>query len=625
MSQLTEFEILLESPSLGPWHHPHYPIFLNQGAGDRNMTVAYRVLRSGTPVCTRTLGLHVVPVLRFGQTPNAVPEPVHGARGGLTRGPARKILEIIEHHVAATRSSIVVRPHADSLSEGGFESTVRLRLVLLNAAQDLVLGFCDSERFVIMTRALPSEHRMHTYLAQWGIPIHADDQTTRQILDQQNEGKKRRTAEPQPYRHDNEEVERPLTVQLQSGRSVLTLDGVRHALQLGSRLSLVAITGTSTAATVATAAATTAATPQTLPQSQTSSSSTTSAAPPPPLLAHARAVSSPALPPKRGQGQPSTASAASIARARASSSRLSAASSSSSSSYRPAGAASITTASSVSSLSLLPPRADDLLFSHDSGSSSSSTGRHAMVSFGGSSVSNGGGGTGSLMSPPIGLMPAGCWGQVSAMGGDGGAHGGSTSGGGITPRAPAIEAASPFCITIPTATSASAAFASHGGALAPTSTAASASSSFGSAAADFLCAALSQSAGGGGGHSTRLSKRRAMEMCGGRTPTYQDFAALVPHEHQTLFAGFAVGAALSASASSSGGCAESPFGALGVHAPPPFPLLSGGSSKTRHAASLSSSASSAGVAFGNTSPFPPIATSPACSWGFAMAAKHDKK
>jgi hypothetical protein len=188
--------IAFERSSLGPWHHPYYPIFLvrmivwqnfemsasnqrqrvflilsptqhthsprsqNQGEHPRELVVKYTVAHHGKPVSAERY--RVVPILRYGQTPSAVPEPVHGIKGGLTRAPPRQVLEAIAHTHDARSSIVKVKPHPDCLSEGGFESTVRLRLALMHPKHDVVLAWCDSTRFVIMTRSLPSAKRMHT-------------------------------------------------------------------------------------------------------------------------------------------------------------------------------------------------------------------------------------------------------------------------------------------------------------------------------------------------------------------------------------------------------------------------------------------------------------------------------
>ncbi len=55
------------------------------------------------------------------------------------------------------------------LSEGGQETTARLRLVLLHPTVDVALAFVDSYRFVIMSRNLPTPARLEVYLPQWDL------------------------------------------------------------------------------------------------------------------------------------------------------------------------------------------------------------------------------------------------------------------------------------------------------------------------------------------------------------------------------------------------------------------------------------------------------------------------
>lgn len=237
--------IEFENKALGPWHHPYYPIFLNQGNADvrgdlRELTFKYRVLHFGIPIDHRQFRVEFI--LRYGQTPNTVPEPKHGYRGGVTGSPARKILEESEHSYENVNSTLVkLKVHPSFISEGGFESTIRLRMVLLHPQADIVLAFCDSDRFVIMTRDLPSQHRLHTYLAEWGFPIHPSDYETRGLLDNLNANRTRKLPEPMSYPYDDEEDDMPESIQLPCGKSMPTIymfQNMQKTLDLGRRMNL---------------------------------------------------------------------------------------------------------------------------------------------------------------------------------------------------------------------------------------------------------------------------------------------------------------------------------------------------------------------------------------------------
>jgi hypothetical protein len=73
-------------------------------------------------------------------------------------------------------SVLSFRVNRDCLSEGGLESTVRLRLLLLHPSRDdVAISWCDSHRWAIMTKSLPSDQRLSGYMARWGFPIHPED------------------------------------------------------------------------------------------------------------------------------------------------------------------------------------------------------------------------------------------------------------------------------------------------------------------------------------------------------------------------------------------------------------------------------------------------------------------
>jgi hypothetical protein len=59
---------------------------------------------------------------------------------------------------------------------GGWETTMRIRLMLLHPHLDIVLAHTDSERFVAMSRHLPSANRLSTYLQQWRLDDSTDDE-----------------------------------------------------------------------------------------------------------------------------------------------------------------------------------------------------------------------------------------------------------------------------------------------------------------------------------------------------------------------------------------------------------------------------------------------------------------
>jgi hypothetical protein len=211
--------------------------------------------KQSVPVDPSRLGLEVRPILRYGSTPNAVPEPqrsgVHRSHGvahvaavaedGLPIQPSSAI-EIDSHFNAEQDNSLSFRINSECLSSGGFESTVRLRLLVIksvqlgaNDSEEIVLDFADTERWVIMTRDLPSKSRMPTYLREWGFPVHEQDVNTLDEIQKQLDkltSKKRRLAEPAGYLVDDEQLENPPMINLPDGRNLFTLEGVRQAQRL---------------------------------------------------------------------------------------------------------------------------------------------------------------------------------------------------------------------------------------------------------------------------------------------------------------------------------------------------------------------------------------------------------
>ena len=172
-----------------------------------------------------------MPILRFGQTGNAVPEPQ--LSGMPADAPTPKAIEITSHTCASGgggSNSLSFRVSQDCLSTGGFESTVRLRLLILHPTQDLVLAFVDTTRFVVMTRELPSANRMFTYLQHWGLRIHAEDEETqahwRELERRSN--KKRKLVKPVEWACDDEQEDEPVAVSMPDGKLLFCFRGLQR-------------------------------------------------------------------------------------------------------------------------------------------------------------------------------------------------------------------------------------------------------------------------------------------------------------------------------------------------------------------------------------------------------------
>jgi hypothetical protein len=85
-------------------------------------------------------------------------------------------------------STLSFRPQKGCLSAGGMHSTVRLRLVIAHALSEhastipvqLALAWCDSHRFAIMTRSLPTSSRLDMHLKEWDFEPAAEPSLKRQ-------------------------------------------------------------------------------------------------------------------------------------------------------------------------------------------------------------------------------------------------------------------------------------------------------------------------------------------------------------------------------------------------------------------------------------------------------------
>lgn len=236
---LASVTVTLTKPLRG-FSHAHYPVFLNQNTEQEPLKCVYRITGSvdgkrPAAISASAHGLRIVPMLRYGQTPAAVPQPsVYSATGV-----QESALQIQEHKEAASGNlihlSFIVSP--ECLSTGGFESTVRLRVLVLHPDEDIVVAFADSERFVVMTRELPSENRMLTYLRAWGFAIAAADHVTHDLWKKsatQLATKKRKIPLPTRLEHDDEQDNDPVVVSMPDGKFLFTLSGMARMRALTS-------------------------------------------------------------------------------------------------------------------------------------------------------------------------------------------------------------------------------------------------------------------------------------------------------------------------------------------------------------------------------------------------------
>jgi hypothetical protein len=123
----------------------------------------------------------------------------------------------------------------ECLSDGGIETTVRLRLLVIHDALDLVLAFADSPRFAIMTREIPSGPNLVARLRSWGFPIHPDDHDSKTVWRTQMKppGKRTKLVEPAGFEIDDEQGSfEPNSICLPGGQSCLTMAGILKVVNL---------------------------------------------------------------------------------------------------------------------------------------------------------------------------------------------------------------------------------------------------------------------------------------------------------------------------------------------------------------------------------------------------------
>jgi hypothetical protein len=217
--------------------HPYYPIYLNQNKDQRALTFSYRVFAclNGQPEQAIDVNQHelrILPILRYGQTAGAVPEPQLLESGDSEPSGSRAISDVAVNQLPADNHLNTMSFHisSDCLSIGGFETTVRLRLLVLSPVDNVVLAFVDSSRFVVMTRELPAEHRMVTYLRDWGFPMHPDDVESQRFWAQQSckrSSKKRRLEAPCEFPSDRNQDSNPLAISMPDGSFLYTQRGLQ--------------------------------------------------------------------------------------------------------------------------------------------------------------------------------------------------------------------------------------------------------------------------------------------------------------------------------------------------------------------------------------------------------------
>jgi hypothetical protein len=200
--------------------HRFYPIYLNQGRY-QPLTMSFFLTGNVNGVHMRLNPAHhqieIIPMLRYGRTPNAVPVPEE----------CGEILQRMQkEHDDLDVMTISFRLSGDCLSDGGFESTVRLRVLALYTPMDMVMALIDSERFAIMTRDTPTGHNLLTKLRIWGFPIHDDDEESHDALAAQmrlgtNANKRHKPMEPASFPDDEAQPSDPVAVSLPSGETKL--------------------------------------------------------------------------------------------------------------------------------------------------------------------------------------------------------------------------------------------------------------------------------------------------------------------------------------------------------------------------------------------------------------------
>jgi hypothetical protein len=72
----------------------------------------------------------------------------------------KKLLNIMHYNPHGLQHELRFHPY--TLSEGGQETTARLRVAALHPTMDVVLAHVDSDAFVIMSRSLPTASRLST-------------------------------------------------------------------------------------------------------------------------------------------------------------------------------------------------------------------------------------------------------------------------------------------------------------------------------------------------------------------------------------------------------------------------------------------------------------------------------
>jgi hypothetical protein len=133
----------------------YYPIYLNQQGKQPPLTISFSLTAVVNGVCSlidpAEHDISIVPMLRYGHTPIAVPVPTY----------CNDIVMVVPNdpntqagNQLSTKLSF--RISKDCLSDGGLESTVRLRLLAVHNQHNVVLSIADSQRFVIMTKEVPS-------------------------------------------------------------------------------------------------------------------------------------------------------------------------------------------------------------------------------------------------------------------------------------------------------------------------------------------------------------------------------------------------------------------------------------------------------------------------------------
>jgi hypothetical protein len=250
---LGSLRIKIDSPITG-FQHVRYPIYLNQNQFQMPLSVRYTLFGTIGRVPNSSIsdpsvhGIRVEPILRYGRVPVSVPQP---GSTSILRIVAHKPVQIDDFAVPASLSqheelASAVQPPAhsccikfhiskDCLSDGGFETTVRLRLLVIRESLGLVLAFADSSRFAVMTRDAPSGPNLLARLRAWGFPIHPDDQESKAVWKSQMKptGKRSKLVEPVAYEVDDEQtLFEPLSICLPSGQSYLTIAGVSKVVDL---------------------------------------------------------------------------------------------------------------------------------------------------------------------------------------------------------------------------------------------------------------------------------------------------------------------------------------------------------------------------------------------------------